>query len=163
MCACFGEWCPRRASTNNFRGSIVVSISACHAEDPGSIPGRGILSCARFLRRRLAEACAATRPCINDTVSERLRRWTRNPLGSARRGSNPLGVVYAVSCSCRVWLAKRCANEPGRTRTCNPRLRGPMPYPLGHGSTCQFVQRTSCTRNWAGSGARSAFPNTALV
>ena len=27
-----------------------------------------------------------------DTVSERLRRWTQNPLGSARRGSNPLGV-----------------------------------------------------------------------
>ena len=25
-------------------------------------------------------------------------------------------------------------NEPGRTRTCNPRLRRPMPYPLGHGS-----------------------------
>ena len=24
------------------RDSIVVSISACHAEDPGSIPGRGI-------------------------------------------------------------------------------------------------------------------------
>ena len=23
------------------RGSIVVSTSACHAEDPGSIPGRG--------------------------------------------------------------------------------------------------------------------------
>ena len=23
-------------------GSIVVSISACHAEDPGSIPGRGL-------------------------------------------------------------------------------------------------------------------------
>lgn len=30
-----------------------------------------------------------------DTVSERLRRWTRNPLGSARRGSNPLGVALA--------------------------------------------------------------------
>ena len=28
-----------------FRGSIVVSISACHAEDPGSIPGRGVLVC----------------------------------------------------------------------------------------------------------------------
>ena len=26
-------------------------------------------------------------------MSEWLRRWTRNPLGSARRGSNPLGVV----------------------------------------------------------------------
>ena len=25
----------------SIRGSIVVSISACHAEDPGSIPGRG--------------------------------------------------------------------------------------------------------------------------
>ena len=24
-----------------FLGSIVVSISACHVEDPGSIPGRG--------------------------------------------------------------------------------------------------------------------------
>ena len=27
-----------------FRGSIVVSMSACHAEDPGSIPGRGVVS-----------------------------------------------------------------------------------------------------------------------
>ena len=26
-------------------------------------------------------------------VAEWLRRWTRNPLGSARRGSNPLAVV----------------------------------------------------------------------
>ena len=41
-----------------------------------------------------ADACFRTRP--NDTVSEWLRRWTRNPLGSARRGSNPLGVELAV-------------------------------------------------------------------
>ena len=34
---------------------------------------------------------------LSDTVSERLRRWTRNPLGSARRGSNPLGVDIAQS------------------------------------------------------------------
>ena len=26
---------------SDFRDSIVVSISACHADDPGSIPGRG--------------------------------------------------------------------------------------------------------------------------
>ena len=26
-----------------FRDSIVVSISACHADDPGSIPGRGAI------------------------------------------------------------------------------------------------------------------------
>ena len=25
----------------------MVSISACHAEDPGSIPGRGVFCCAR--------------------------------------------------------------------------------------------------------------------
>ena len=29
-----------------------------------------------------------------DTVSEWLRRWTRNPLGSTREGSNPFGVVF---------------------------------------------------------------------
>ena len=33
----------------------------------------------------------------HDTVSERLRRWTRNPLGSARRGSNPLAVAFVPS------------------------------------------------------------------
>ena len=27
-----------------FRGSIVASMSACHAEDPGSIPGSGVVS-----------------------------------------------------------------------------------------------------------------------
>ena len=31
-----------------------------------------------------------------DTVSEWLRRWTRNPLGSARAGSNPAGVGFSV-------------------------------------------------------------------
>ena len=30
-----------KLDTWQVRGSIVVSISACHAEDPGSIPGRG--------------------------------------------------------------------------------------------------------------------------
>ena len=34
---------------------------------------------------------------INDTVSEWLRRWTRNPLGSARVGSNPTGVDFVTS------------------------------------------------------------------
>ena len=35
-----------------------------------------------------------------DTVSERLRRWTRNPLGSARRGSNPsVSIFYSYICS----------------------------------------------------------------
>ena len=32
-----------RYSLTAFRDSIVVSISACHADDPGSIPGRGVV------------------------------------------------------------------------------------------------------------------------
>ena len=32
---------------HQIRGSIVVSIPACHAGDPGSIPGRGVLFAAQ--------------------------------------------------------------------------------------------------------------------
>ena len=31
--------------SRQIRGSIVVRISTCHAEDPGSIPGRGVVPC----------------------------------------------------------------------------------------------------------------------
>ncbi len=46
------------------RGSIVVSISACHAEDPGSIPGRGVwsgldIAAAVSCRQRVAVPTAA--------------------------------------------------------------------------------------------------------
>ena len=34
--------------------------------------------------------------CFQDSVAERQRRWTRNPLGSVRRGSNPLGVACCI-------------------------------------------------------------------
>jgi hypothetical protein len=37
--------------------------------------------------------------------------------------------------------------DPGRTRTCNPRRRRPMPYPLGQGAKCIFQKRTTgCKR-----------------
>ena len=41
------------------RCSIVVSISTCHAEDPGSIPGGGVCSDASFIgfRRALGNFC----------------------------------------------------------------------------------------------------------
>ena len=39
-----------------------------------------------------------------DTLSEWLRRWTRNPLGSARKGSNPLGVEDDVRRLLRNWI-----------------------------------------------------------
>ena len=43
--------------------------------------------------------CVCTAAIQHDTVSERLRRWTRNPLGSARRGSNPLAVELSHICN----------------------------------------------------------------
>ena len=38
-----------------------------------------------------------------DTLSEWLRRWTRNPLGSARKGLNPLGVALLARYVAGVW------------------------------------------------------------
>ena len=46
----------------------------------------------RFLRVRRATASLIKQ----DRVSERLGRWTRNPLGSASRNSNPLAVVWGA-------------------------------------------------------------------
>ena len=45
--------------TFEFLGSIVVSISACHAEDPGSIPGRGNLNLQVSQARARARAPGA--------------------------------------------------------------------------------------------------------
>ena len=52
-----GDGC--RRSALQIRGRIVVSISACHAEDPGSIPGRGVLLWATLLS---TAAAAGWRP-----------------------------------------------------------------------------------------------------
>ena len=44
----------------------------------------------------------------------------------------------------RLFMFSQNNYDPGRTRTCNPRLRRPMPYPLGHGALCWFdVRRVS--------------------
>ena len=36
---------------------------------------------------------------IDDEVAEWLRRWTANPMGSARVGSNPILVGYILKCN----------------------------------------------------------------
>ena len=46
---------------------------------------------------------------FNDTVSEWLRRWTRNPLGSARKGSNPFGVDRRLGRGVWVQVCVACA------------------------------------------------------
>ena len=43
---------------------------------------------------------ASEHSLAEDTVSEWLRRWTRNPLGSARKGPNPFGVDVCACCLC---------------------------------------------------------------
>ena len=60
----------------------------------------------------------------HDTVSERLRRWTRNPLGSARRGSNPLGVVSSRGTRGLFLVSAICsATSPFCVPACDKRSR----------------------------------------
>ena len=40
----------QKVERSSIRDSIVVSISACHADDPGSIPGRGVLRASGLWR-----------------------------------------------------------------------------------------------------------------
>ena len=100
----------RRGSNPLAVGSPVGSMVSASTTDAArhDSPGRGKVAhtCrrARFpvppgaLSRGSGESCVqldtAEARCLHDRVSERLRRWTRNPLGSARRGSNPLAVAF---------------------------------------------------------------------
>ena len=47
-----------RSFNIQIRGSIVVSISACHADDPGSIPGRGAAHRVAEARSRCVRVAA---------------------------------------------------------------------------------------------------------
>ena len=72
----------------------MVSIAAFQAVDPGSIPGRRM-----FLANTIEFVCSCTRHMFRssahvDEVAEWLRRWTANPMGSARVGSNPILVEF---------------------------------------------------------------------
>ena len=75
----------------------MVSIAAFQAVDPGSIPGRRM-----FLPNTIEFVCSCTRHMFSrseyvDEVAEWLRRWTANPMGSARMGSNPIlvGIFFS--------------------------------------------------------------------
>ncbi len=75
-----------------------------------------------FCRRRLHMILATVDHLQQDSVSEWLRRWTRNPLGSARRGSNPLAVVLvplAVLQGAKIFCRRRSFWE-GCQRDCHP-------------------------------------------
>ena len=77
--------------------SLAVEHPLSKREVVGSNPAIG-----SFIRiwRGSSTAVDSIGICLaKDTVSEWLRRWTRNPLGSARRGSNPLGVDFILTLS----------------------------------------------------------------
>ena len=67
------------------RGSIVVSISACHAEDPGSIPGRGAACTDRahhngqlLMRPGLGQRVPCFWVCPPSSAVLGRRRWPQN-------------------------------------------------------------------------------------
>ena len=64
----------------------MVSIAAFQAVDPGSIPGRRNFFFFRPFMNTIHSRY--------DEVAEWLRRWTANPMGSARVGSNPIFVEH---------------------------------------------------------------------
>ena len=72
-------------------------------------------------------------------VAEWLRRLTRNQLRSPCTGSNPVNcAIFFIRFFCltslgKSWFERKKVATPGGTRTHNPWLRRPMPYPLGHG------------------------------
>ena len=87
---------PLQAEPNEFQ-VYLLSRSGCRAAT--------ILALARMLQ--------GLRSLVRDTVSERLRRWTRNPLGSARRGSNPLGVACCARARGKPMQVRPPGIEPG--------------------------------------------------
>ena len=70
--------------------SLVTSLLVSLADGPQKKALGVLWECFTSQCRDLAE----------DTVSEWLRRWARNPLGSARKGSNPFGVDVCACCLC---------------------------------------------------------------
>ena len=124
-------------------------------------PGRRPLSFSTslslsFSHGRVVQACILSESAIminrtSDTVSERLRRWTRNPLGSARRGSNPLGVVFCAMRVSRI-VAKASAHElheyrrfAWRGRTAS---RASPPYLTWAVGTSYRVMRCAGSTSW---------------
>ena len=72
--------CPGPTGTP-VRCSIVVTISACHAEDPGSIPGRGKFHVCGSLSKLMSQL--PLQPVVIDSLAE----WSKAPgLGPGPKG-----------------------------------------------------------------------------
>ena len=85
----------RTANNRKVLGSSPSGTTLAGFSVPGTAWAISFLSLPCRLRSTPKGPAAWTKllPHRCDSVSEWLRRWTRNPLGSARRGSNPLTIV----------------------------------------------------------------------
>ena len=111
-----------------FRGSIVVSISACHAEDPGSIPGRGVLCNHTWADYPLFLPLSLHTPMLKYVCL--MHFCERTPSGSALHTS--LLGVFAETQMCVGEIA--CHNIDVRSKSlslCPFRLRRPGQGPGG--------------------------------
>ena len=63
-----------------------------------------LISSANHLAEDVGLTTLSVRKVASDSLSEQLRRWTRNPLGSARRGSTAGVRIPYVAVS---WLGRR--------------------------------------------------------
>ena len=83
---------------------------------------------------RCRKCCSALMFWLECSIRKSKQKWTEE---ACRRGTGMCSPEFKSACAIAACLGK---NDPGRTRTCNPRLRRPMLFPLGHGARWQ-----SCT------------------
>ena len=78
------------------------------------------------------------------SIDAAARDLRSRPLGSQQIGRDPAGPKFEVrSSQFEVRRAKRGVSAPGRNRTCDPRLRRPMLYPLSYGRVALNVRPPS--------------------
>ena len=88
------------------------------------------------IRERTHTTCVCFDPCCPGLAENEIE-------STATKYVLSLEVVVFAGIS-YPWVLQ---NDPGRTRTCNPRLRRPMPYPLGHGASCVQARFLFCNAN----------------
>ena len=128
----------RRIRSEAFLAQWLERVAVNH-KVVGSIPTGGVVCCCILLlanRKFQSLLHVSTTRVAEDTVSEWLRRWTRNPLGSAREGSNPFGVGFFCVARFRRNAQMRCPGiEPGPSAWKADILTTRPTTPLAHSRT----------------------------
>ena len=134
---------PLRELHFTFRGSIVVSISACHAEDPGSIPGRGV--CRSAFRHPYGRS---TKQLAQPPRTRALPREARVTWHLPRHGRRAITFLQVAATPLFAANAKRTASL-GRVRArraaqTNAGDGGPALHDLRPGAYWSVLHRPKC-------------------